>query len=168
MCDFRKTGRSNRKNLSQDRRKIFTEIINNSLYREIGLLKNIMIYNTIDGEPEIVKKDGFNYIYPKIENDEIVPYSGENFTVGKYNILEPTGDKFEGTIDVCVVPMCAFDENFNRLGFGKGYYDRFLYNKKLLKIGVAFNCQKCSHIVEKSTDVKMDIIITEKEIIKRI
>ena len=54
----------------------------------------------------------------------------------------------------------------NRVGFGKGYYDRFLQGKEILKIGVTFSCQQAEKLTAKATDVKMDRIITENGILK--
>lgn len=65
-------------------------------------------------------------------------------------------------IDLIIVPMVSFDKQKNRIGFGKGHYDKFLngYNGK--KIGIAFSCQEYTHIEAESFDIKMDRIITEK------
>lgn len=90
------------------------------------------------------------------------------FMKKKFGVEEP----IEGTelfdADVAIVPMVAFDRRLNRVGHGKGYYDRFLADKQCRKIGIAFSLQESNEIVVKSTDIKMDIIITEKEIIPNI
>ena len=73
--------------------------------------------------------------------------------------------------DVSVIPLLAFDENNDRLGYGKGYYDNFLnkylkMNKKILTVGVAFSFQKYNKLPTSSTDVNLDYILTEKRMQK--
>jgi len=67
-------------------------------------------------------------------------------------------------IDFVIVPMVAFDGNLNRIGYGRGYYDRFLAGTHAYKLGVAFSCQQVSEIIKDINDIKMDKIITEKNI----
>ena len=64
-----------------------------------------------------------------------------------------------------VVPLLAFDKSKNRLGYGKGYYDKFLSkNKDILTIGVAFSFQKFKKIKTSNFDIKMNNILTERGI----
>lgn len=79
-----------------------------------------------------------------------------------YHIMEPIGEKYEDyeNIDVAVVPGMSFDDKGNRLGRGKGYYDRFLKQiPQTYKIGICFNFQKVNLIPTEKTDVKMDEVI---------
>jgi len=69
-------------------------------------------------------------------------------------------DIFIGKIDLVIVPGVAFDLNKNRLGRGKGYYDRFFKNKKSLKIGIGFDFQLLKSIPTHRFDMKMDKVIT--------
>ena len=66
--------------------------------------------------------------------------------------------------------MVGFDNQFNRLGYGGGYYDRYLskvkYKYKIIKIGVGFSFQKIKNIPIDNHDEKLDCIITEKKIIE--
>lgn len=90
----------------------------------------------------------------------------ENLIKGKYDILEPKEKEFINyTPNIIIIPGVAFDLNKNRLGYGKGCYDRFLKGKNLLKIGIAFDFQIVKNIKTEIHDIKMDIIITEKNII---
>jgi len=68
-----------------------------------------------------------------------------------------------------IVPGVAFDLNLNRIGYGKGYYDRFLskVSKNVPKIALAYDFQVLESISEGENDIKMDMIITEKRIIIR-
>jgi 5-formyltetrahydrofolate cyclo-ligase len=72
--------------------------------------------------------------------------------------------------DIIFVPLLAFDNKRNRLGYGKGFYDKFLYkykkiNKKVLIVGVAFSFQKYNNLPINKKDIKLDYILTEKGII---
>lgn len=66
-------------------------------------------------------------------------------------------------IDLVLVPGLAFDQQGNRLGFGKGYYDRFLEHVSALKVGLVPEVLLLDHIPHASHDVRMDIILTEKQ-----
>ena len=88
--------------------------------------------------------------------------------VNKYGILEPLKSK-PITPNVILVPLLAFDKFKNRLGYGKGFYDKFLkkngQNKsKIISIGVAFSFQKYHKLPVNNEDVKLDYIFTEKGI----
>lgn len=95
-----------------------------------------------------------------VEIDENTEYG-----YGRYKILEPTFGKEKYDFDVIIVPMVSFDEERNRLGHGKGYYDRALKTNEAIKIGVAFEAQRENFICDKN-DVKMDIIVTEERVIR--
>lgn len=84
-----------------------------------------------------------------------------------YGIPEPilTNDSESEEPDVVIVPGIVFDKQFNRIGFGGGYYDRFLKDKSAVKIGVCFESQLVEHIEAETHDIRMDIIVTEKQII---
>ena len=84
----------------------------------------------------------------------------------RYGILEPVAG---GTVPqqpgVVIVPGLAFDTGCRRIGFGGGYYDRFLVQRDAVKIGVCFDTQIVKHIKADVHDVPMDIVVTEKRMI---
>ena len=89
--------------------------------------------------------------------------------INKYGIAEPiSGNKV--LPDIIFVPLVAYDNDLNRLGYGGGFYDRYLEKidniKKTLKIGLAFSYQKLKKIPINKYDKKLDLIITEKKIIQ--
>ena len=90
--------------------------------------------------------------------------------VNEFGILEPI--KTEAKIpDVIIVPLLAFDKDKFRLGYGKGYYDRYLNKyikqyKDIMTVGVAFSFQKHNKLPINKNDVKLDFILTEKGIYK--
>ena len=84
--------------------------------------------------------------------------------LNKFGVPEPTKSK-KIVPNVALVPVLAFDKFKNRLGYGKGYYDKFLNEqKKILSIGVAFSFQKYHKLPVNIRDHKLDFIITEKGI----
>jgi 5-formyltetrahydrofolate cyclo-ligase len=89
--------------------------------------------------------------------------------INKFGIPEPVSSKIFYP-DILLVPLVAYDITLNRLGYGGGYYDRYIKKiekvKKVVKIGLAFSFQKISSIPINQYDKRLDFIITEKEILK--
>ncbi len=92
-------------------------------------------------------------------------------TVNKFGMLQPMKNKKRFFPNVILLPLLAFDKYKNRLGYGKGYYDRYLsrfikINKKIETIGIAFAFQKHKKLPFASHDIKLDKIFTEKGFLK--
>ena len=94
-------------------------------------------------------------------------YTGRtNLTEGSFSISEPKGENFTNyeNIDLAVIPGVAFDREGNRLGRGKGYYDRLLelpeFSEKVYKIGICFPFQKMDRIPCDAWDKPMNAILT--------
>ena len=89
--------------------------------------------------------------------------------INKYGIVEPISSK-KIYPDVIFVPLVAYDDDLNRLGYGGGFYDRYLEKvskiKKTFKIGIGFSYQEIKKIPVNKHDKKLDLIITEKKIIQ--
>ena len=92
----------------------------------------------------------------------------EPLNINQYGIPEPN-PKVLVYPDILLVPLVAFDENLNRLGYGGGYYDRLIgklsKKKKILKIGLALSVQKINNVPLSKYDKKLDHIVTEKYIL---
>ncbi len=92
--------------------------------------------------------------------------------IGSFGILEPniaTAKKvvdFNNFNDICIIPGLSFTYNGDRLGYGKGYYDRFLekYGNNIYKIGICYECQICSELPTDKYDKCMDIVVSENHI----
>lgn len=99
------------------------------------------------------------------DNLELRVYTGPaDLTTGAYGIEEPTGARFAdyGAIDLIVVPGVAFDRNGNRLGRGKGYYDRLLPRiPSAYKVGICFPFQIVDEVPAEPFDVRMDEVVTK-------
>ena len=89
--------------------------------------------------------------------------------INKYGISEPISVK-KIYPDIIFVPLVAYDNDLNRLGYGGGFYDRYLNKimkiKKIYKIGLAFSYQELKKIPINHYDKQLDLIITEKKIIQ--
>jgi len=138
-------------------------------FPEFQSAKTILIYWSTPGElptKKMIEKwcSAKEIFLPSVQGDDIIlkRYSAQNkLKKGNAGIWEPeSADSFVGKIDLVIVPGVAFDRKKNRLGRGKGYYDRFLLNTMALKWGVGFDCQLFNSIPFSSNDIAMDKIIT--------
>lgn len=106
-------------------------------------------------------------ILPSVKGDELElkEFVGINDLVSgvSFGIGEPSGKIFDqaNKIDLIVVPGIAFDNQKNRLGRGKAYYDKLLKTNKAFKVGVCFDFQLLTSVPVDNHDIKMDLIISE-------
>ena len=131
--------------------------------------------NTNDLIKLLIKKN-FSISLPCINNesDEMLfrEWNGTDQLIsGKYGILEPNLDNKIVYPSVLFIPLLAFDENGNRLGYGGGYYDKYINahdteNIHLLKIGVGYSFQKIYEVPNNINDKKLNWILTEKYLYK--
>jgi 5-formyltetrahydrofolate cyclo-ligase len=118
------------------------------------------------------KKKNFSISLPVIKKNFDMDFYQWNFSdplkINKYGIPEP---RIKDLIypDIILVPIVAFDSKLYRLGYGGGYYDRFIkkMNKKkpILKIGLALSFQKINKVPILKHDKKLDYIVTDKYIL---
>lgn len=117
-----------------------------------------------------------NPYYPvTIDEHKMEAYkvTNDDFIINRFGIQEPnknTSTLINPTdIEIIIVPLLGFDDKCNRLGHGLGYYDNYLIRcHKAIKIGVGFEAQKLDHIICNDNDIKLDLIVTEKNIYKLI
>jgi len=135
--------------------------------------KSVMIYYPLDFEFNLLKllSDKKNFAFPVIADNDIYPvFYNKNFGFrkGRYNINEPIGDiVFDyDCIDLIILPALACDINCNRLGYGKGYYDRFLCKlpSKTTKIIAISSELVFAKVPTEMHDKKVDFVITEKRL----
>ncbi|MBD5322014.1 MAG: 5-formyltetrahydrofolate cyclo-ligase [Duncaniella sp.] len=135
------------------------------------LADRILMYHSLPDElstREFIRRwaSRKHFYLPRVNgvNLDILPYDESRLTLGSFHIEEPTGDDTTGVddIELIVVPAVAFDRDGNRVGRGKGYYDRLLAGSKALKIGVGYDFQLIEEGIEADEhDVRMDVVITE-------
>lgn len=174
-----------RKNLNDQNVESYSNIIINTLLKSELYKKasNIMSYVSFNNEVNthrfIVKaiEDGKKISVPYIDNknkimlpcliddiDELVP--------GYFGILSPDPNKLKiidaKSIDLVIVPGACFDINGYRIGYGGGYYDKFLplLRKDASSIGLAFSFQVIDKVPYEKYDIPVDFIVTEKNFIE--
>jgi len=115
------------------------------------------------------KKEGKIILLPRIEGDGIIKAvefdTWENTRRGQFSIAEPTGDPYDiQAIDVVLVPGLVFDGNGYRLGYGKGYYDRFLIHLRpgTFIVGVCYEFQVVEDTFPYENDIPVHWIVTDK------
>ena len=115
-------------------------------------------------------KDEKLIILPSIKGRKLrlKRYSSDvNLVQRALGIWEPDlKEIYDGKVDLVIVPGVAFDSKKNRLGRGKGYYDRFFRKHKTLKIGVGFDFQLIDSVPLNNWDKRLDLIITPSNTIE--
>jgi len=133
-------------------------------YYEVDILKFL----------EEASKRNFKITLPIVKSSTSMSFKiwspNEPLYVSKFGILEPKSTIKEFIPDLIIVPLVAFDSQLNRIGYGKGYYDRKLKKIKKIKrnaicLGIAYSFQKCRRIPVNKHDFKLDYIFTERKII---
>ena len=129
---------------------------------ELNVLKILEFKNILTQEPllPVIDKNNFMNFFSWKKNEVLF--------VNEFGILEPVKSKAQ-IPDLILIPLLAFDKYKYRLGYGKGFYDRYLnkylkQNKDILTVGVAFSFQKHHKIPINHDDVKVNFILTEKGI----
>lgn len=109
--------------------------------------------------------DRKKFFLPRVNgvNLDLLPYDRSRLRLGAFHIEEPTGDDIADIADMelMVIPAMAYDSHGNRVGRGKGFYDRLLARSKAVKVGVAFDCQMVDDIETDPFDQPVDIVITQ-------
>ena len=122
---------------------------------------------------EMMEKKNFNISLPVIKENNQMNFlqwsKNDPLKINKFGIPEPISSKIINP-DILLVPLVSFDGKLNRLGYGGGFYDRYIEKiekvKKVIKIGLAFSYQKIKKVPTNKFDKKLDFIITEKEILQ--
>ena len=137
-------------------------------------------YYPADYEVNILKfleeasKQKFRIVLPVIKSSKSMSFRLWSFQeplyINNFGILEPNNSKKELVPDLILVPLVAFDNRLNRIGYGKGYYDRSLQkikkiNKNTISLGIAYSFQRSNNIPVNKHDFKLDYIFTEQGII---
>tara|TARA_Y100000992_G_C21101127_1_gene412670 strand:+ start:132 stop:665 length:534 start_codon:yes stop_codon:yes gene_type:complete len=115
------------------------------------------------------EKKKFIITLPKIKKNSQMNFFewsiNDPLAINKFGIPEPISEMVRYP-DVLLVPLVAFDKNFNRIGYGGGFYDRYIKKirkrKKVLTIGFAYSFQKVKKIPTNNYDIKLDFIITNR------
>lgn len=186
---IRKTLYQRRSVLSPEERQEKSQLIFQKLMQDVDFLKaeNILLYASYQSEVDTLSyvsllwKQKKKIFFPKVTGEGEMYFfqvnSLDQLEVGYQGIVEPNVSKyncisFESVFSqnhaekfCMIVPLVGFDANKNRLGYGKGFYDRFLQKyPKVPTIGLAFACQQWEALPCEDTDQKLGKIITETQI----
>lgn len=166
-----------RKLLSHDFIRTASQKITDTVLKYINNTNTVMIYLSAFNEPDTfgllneLHRLGIKTAVPvsDITTFTITPSlitSVDDLKKGAYGIYEPINivPVSVSDINIVLIPGVAFSKSGDRLGFGKGYYDRFLTEFNGTKIGICYNFQVRPEIPVAEHDVKMDLIITETRI----
>jgi len=152
---------------------IFSKFIDSEYYKNSEVIFIFVSFRSEVDTHRIIKKaleDGKTICVPRVisKNDGMKAFrinSIEELKKGSFGVLEPSADCKEvpgAEIDLVVMPGAAFDKNGGRIGYGGGFYDRFLsglrHNAK--KIALAYDFQILKHVPMDEHDIKPDGIIT--------
>ena len=164
-----------KKNSSKNLKINFNEIIK---ILKLSKISNKSIggyypYNYEVDAIEILKKfekKKYQISLPKIKKNFKMDFFNwstiDPLSINKYGIPEPISKKIVHP-SIIFVPLVAFDKNLNRIGYGGGFYDRFIKKtkkrRKIVTIGLAYSFQKVKKIPTNNFDVKLDYVITEKK-----
>lgn len=135
------------------------------------LADRILMYHSLPDElstRDFIKRwsSRKHFYLPRVNgvNLDILPYDESTLSLGSFHIEEPTGSDTTDIedIELIVVPAVAYDRKGNRVGRGKGYYDRLLSGSRALKVGVGYDFQLIEEGIDADEhDVAMDVVITE-------
>lgn len=132
---------------------------------------SFFIYNSYSTEARTdliideLLKAGKKVYLPRVEGQNIVtvPYFGEELKKGAFGIPEPEGEAYEGEIEVSIVPLLAVNSRGYRIGYGGGFYDRYLRDKNTQKVGMGYGFQ-LEEFDEEPHDVPLDKYLCERGI----
>lgn len=158
---------------------IFNRLINSEVYKKA---KSIFTYISFGSEVDTKKfieyalKDNKDIYVPKTDkaNKEMIAIrinSLDNMSVDKWGIFEPKyvdKNKIGENFDLIIMPGVAFDRVGNRIGYGGGYYDKYISNIVCdsMKLALAYDLQIVNKIETEEHDIKVNNIITNKEFIE--
>ena len=149
------------------------------LIKTLSKDKKIGLYYPIGSEVSTIEiiqylhKKKYTVSLPVLEKNSKMSFYEWNekspLKINNFGIPEPIKSK-KITPSTLVIPIVAFDTKLNRLGYGGGFYDRFINKlektKKILKIGLALSCQKINKVPTNRFDKKMNYILTENKVYK--
>lgn len=139
------------------------------------MAQNILMYHSLPDELSTISflkkwKDRKNFFLPRVNgvNLDLLPYIESELERGAFDIEEPQGSELANVedIDLMIIPAVAFDRRGNRLGRGKGFYDRLLATSRATKIGVGYEFQLIEELPSEKHDVPMDMVITQYSYLK--
>jgi len=164
-----------RESLDKNTKDIASDIITKVFFdaKLIEGKNNILCYLPVNNEIETkllidnlqaLQKNVYVPAYDKEKGQYVFArFNGwDNLAIGPFDVRQPVDSHETDSIDLAVLPGVAFDTQGNRLGYGKGVYDKLLASMDCIKIGFAYDFQVVDELPIEEHDLKMDMVITEK------
>lgn len=158
-----------RKYFQNVRREEADRVIAETFFAAFSNYESFFIYNSFSTEADTsliisgLLAAGKKVYLPRVEGENIVAVPYGETEKGAFGIEEPTGQAFSGDIDVTVAPLLAVNERGFRIGYGKGFYDRYFKAAKTLKVGLGYAFQ-IENFLEDEWDEPLDKFVCEKGI----
>ncbi|MCH5248155.1 MAG: 5-formyltetrahydrofolate cyclo-ligase [Muribaculaceae bacterium] len=175
--DIRRTVKTQKSLLTDLEKKKAAAQVFQKLERTAAFLvaENILLYHSLPDELSTLEfidrwSNRKNFFLPRVNgvNLDILPWDRTRLSLGAFHIEEPQGDDIHNVdeMELIIVPAIAYDRKGNRVGRGKGYYDRLLAEAKAIKIGIGYDFQLIDDDIEiEPHDVGVDIVITQSSTI---
>jgi 5-formyltetrahydrofolate cyclo-ligase len=155
-------------------RAVMRRLLDNGFFDRIG---SVHLYYSINSEVntfELIEEFWRRDIRVVMPRTDLKNRKLDNYPITSFDQLEPTTFNLlepkqslplhEGDCDLILVPGLVFDHNLNRIGYGGGFYDRFLSRSSGRKVGIAYDFQVRESIPSEPHDIKMDQIVTDARI----
>ncbi len=131
-------------------------------------------YNALPQEPDLSPvfhhSEKIEWAFPRMEAGHLTFYVSQNFIKGPFGVMEPFEDSRKLDLEKLtgvLVPGLGFNKKGNRLGRGRGFYDKALADYKGPKVGICFGCQVLAeNFPVEEHDINVDFVVTENEIIQ--
>ncbi len=178
---IRKTILEQRKQISEEQRQVYSYKIAKNLYSLPQFQQSNAIYSYVSFKEEVITdailscalEQGKKVAVPKVQSKQIEFYyiqGKQDLEVGYWGIMEPinTNTPAHDKQVLLLMPGLAFDSNHNRIGYGGGFYDKYLAEHKdinFYKAALAFEFQVVPHIPYEEYDKKVDCIITPNRVL---
>ncbi|NLL62938.1 MAG: 5-formyltetrahydrofolate cyclo-ligase [Ruminococcaceae bacterium] len=174
-----------KKNLSKEyvdsySKKVSEIFLKQDFYFDATVLYTYLAFNTEIDTKGVIKQawsDGKKVAVPKVLDNDVLEFfyitSFDDISNGYCNIPEPEGKTITKANDenvLLIVPGLAFDKSLNRIGYGGGFYDKYLErnaDKSFLKVSFAYDFQVLDNIETEEHDKKIDVLITKTAIIRK-
>lgn len=171
---IRSEARQNRDLLSQAQIRLWSDMICENLQKQpfFKAAETIYFYYPLGSEVNLLPLAqramdlGKQAAFPRVNGSEMAFYqvsSLEEFAEGAFHVMEPVGDDvMDRTAALVFVPGLIFDSQGNRMGYGKGYYDRYFARyPDCRKVGICYGMQRISRVPCGEFDIPMDMVVTE-------
>lgn len=144
---------------------------------QFAAARSVFLYNAFGSEAGTagvaarLRAEGRRVLYPRVCGRDmfLVPDEGQGFAPGAFGIPEPLGAVTDELPQVCVLPLLAADKSFRRLGYGGGFYDRWLARSGggVFKVGIGYDFQLLDEIPAEAHDVLLDAVVTDARVLLR-